>query len=102
MSDEKVIIPKTLAENSGFDLQDTLIKLQEAYRKNPELPVGLDVITGEPMIPEQEGIWDNARVKKAVFHLSAVLASQLLLVDEMMRAGRGSRPKDPNAIDMND
>lgn len=95
-----LIIPKTLAENSGYDLQDTLIKLQEAYSKDPTHPVGLDILTGEPMLPTEEGIWDNVRVKRSVTHLSTVLASQLLLVDEMMRAGRGSRPKDPNMPEM--
>lgn len=95
-----LIIPKTLAENSGFDLQDTLIKLQEAFRADPSTPVGLDVVTGEPILPEQQGIWDNLKVKESVCHLSTILASQLLLVDEMMRAGRGSRPKDPNMPDL--
>ena len=99
-ADALLIIPKTLAENSGFDLQETLIKLQEAYKKDKSQPVGLDVVTGEPMLPEQLGIWDNFRVKKSVCHLSTTLASQLLLVDEMMKAGRGSRPKDPNMPDM--
>jgi len=97
-----LVIPKTLADNSGFDLQDTLIKLQEAFRENEAQgnPVGLNVTTGEPMFPSQIGVWDNYHVKKSVFQLSTVLASQLLLVDEMMRAGRGSRPKDPNMPNM--
>ena len=51
-------------------------------------PVGLDVDTGEPMIPEQNGIWDNYIVKRQFLHLSTVLASQLLLVDEVIRAGK--------------
>ena len=101
-ADALLVIPKALASNSGFDLQDTLIKLQDAHKEHPDKPVGLDVVTGEPMYPAQQGVWDNFRVKRSVFHLSTVLASQLLLVDEMMRAGRGSRPKDPNAIDLSD
>mmetsp|Transcript_35990 Transcript_35990/g.57566 ORF Transcript_35990/g.57566 Transcript_35990/m.57566 type:complete len:499 (+) Transcript_35990:423-1919(+) len=99
-ADALLIIPKCLAENSGFDLQDTIIALEEAYTADPNNPVGLDIVTGKPMLPEQKGIWDSMRVKKSVLHLSTVLASQLLLVDEMMRAGRGSRPKDPNMPDM--
>ncbi|CAK9113799.1 T-complex protein 1 subunit zeta 2 (TCP-1-zeta 2) (CCT-zeta 2) (Chaperonin CCT6B) [Durusdinium trenchii] len=99
-ADALLIIPKSLAENSGFDLQDTLIELQEAYQKDPANPVGLDVVSGKPIFPEQQGIWDGMIVKKSVVHLSTILASQLLLVDEMMRAGRGSRPKDPNMPEM--
>ena len=64
----------------------------EAYEEK-KLPVGLDIVTGEVMSPEQLGIWDNVKVKQSIFHMSTALASQLLLVDEIMKAGRGSRPK---------
>ena len=40
------------------------------------------------MIPADEGIWDNVRVKRQCLYLSTVLANQLLLVDEVMRAGK--------------
>lgn len=86
-SDALLIIPKTLAENSGLDLQDTLIALQEE-REQSQVPVGLDLNTGEPMCPDQEGVWDQYRVKRQFLHLSTVLATQLLLVDEVMRAGK--------------
>lgn len=72
------------------DVSETLIKLQEAQLKSG-VPMGLDVATGEPMLPEQTGIWDGVRVKKQVIQLGSVLASQLLLVDEVLRAGRGAR-----------
>mmetsp|Transcript_385 Transcript_385/g.744 ORF Transcript_385/g.744 Transcript_385/m.744 type:complete len:567 (-) Transcript_385:204-1904(-) len=84
-----LVIPKTLAENSGFDVQDCILKLTDA-REDSEgtLAVGLDCQSGEPIIPADEGIWDNVRVKRQCLHLSTVLASQLLLVDEVMRAGK--------------
>ncbi|KAH9261786.1 T-complex protein 1, zeta subunit [Batrachochytrium salamandrivorans] len=90
-----LVIPRTLAENSGFDVMDTMLKLEEAYAKDTSKAVGLDLFSGEPINPEFMGIVDNYNVKKAVVHLSSVLASQLLLVDEIMRAGRGSRPSGP-------
>ena len=71
--------------------QDTLIKLQEEVTKSGGVAIGLDVTTGLPMLPEQVGIWDNFRVKKQLLSLGTVLASQLLLVDEILRAGRGTR-----------
>jgi len=40
------------------------------------------------MVPADEGVWDNVRVKRQCLHLSTVLANQLLLVDEVMRAGK--------------
>ncbi|KAL3910323.1 MAG: hypothetical protein SGARI_002179 [Bacillariaceae sp.] len=92
--DALLIIPKTLAENSGLDVQDTLLKLQEEHASSKML-VGLDTKTGEPILPSDEGIWDNVRVKRQSLYLSTVLASQLLLVDEVMRAGKqmGKQPQ---------
>jgi len=89
-ADALSIVPKVLAENSGFDVQETVIALQEE-RMKLNVPVGLDVTTGKPMLPDQLGIWDNVRVKRQIIQLGTVLASQLLLVDEVLRAGRGSR-----------
>lgn len=82
-----LVIPKVLAENSGLDVQDSIIKMQEEYERSGE-PVGLDLTTGDAMLPEVVGIWDNYRVKRQYIHLSTVLASQLLLVDEVMKAGK--------------
>lgn len=85
-----LVIPKTLCENSGFDVMDTIIALQEEMEAaGADAKVGLDCLTGEPMLPAQEGVWDIARVKMQSIQLSTVIASQLLLVDELMRAGRG-------------
>ncbi|EER12246.1 chaperonin, putative [Perkinsus marinus ATCC 50983] len=81
-------IPQTLAENSGFDIQDTILKLEEEYQNADGEPVGLDVYTGDAISPEAEGIWDNYVVKKEMLALAPVLAQQLLLVDEVIRAGR--------------
>lgn len=89
-ADAMLVVPKTLAMNSGFDILDTLIKLQEEHARTGAA-VGLDVTTGKPQFPDQTGIWDNYRVKRQIVQLGTVLASQLLLVDEVLRAGRGSR-----------
>uniref|UniRef100_K3WHV4 T-complex protein 1 subunit zeta n=1 Tax=Globisporangium ultimum (strain ATCC 200006 / CBS 805.95 / DAOM BR144) TaxID=431595 RepID=K3WHV4_GLOUD len=86
-ADALLVIPKVLAENSGLDVQDTLIAVQEEHANSGEA-VGIDLFTGEPMLPAQEGIWDNYRVKRQFIHLATTLASQLLLVDEVMRAGK--------------
>lgn len=94
-----LVIPKTLAENSGLDVQDSILKLVDA-REESGLAVGLDCKTGEPMIPADEGVWDNVRVKRQSLHLSTVLASQLLLVDEVMRAGKQMGKAPEGAEDM--
>jgi len=82
-----LIIPKTLIENSGMDIQDKLLKVL-AERESKKNPVGINVTTGDPLDAVHEGIWDNLCVKKQLLGLSSVLAQQLLLVDEVIRAGK--------------
>jgi len=50
--------------------------------------VGVDVNTGKALLPAKAGIWDNYCVKKQFLHLGSLIAVKLLLVDEIMRAGR--------------
>lgn len=85
-----LIIPKTIAVNSGFDAQDTLVKLQEALAESEEVPVGVDVSSGEVMNPVAAGVYDNLTVKRQIINSCSVIASNLLLVDEVMRAGMSS------------
>merc|ERR1712166_593549 len=84
-----LIIPKTLALNGGFDAQESIVKLQEQFQETGE-PVGLDCNTGDACLPADEGIFDNYCVKRNMLHSASVIASQLLLVDEVMRAGMSS------------
>lgn len=81
-----LVIPKTLAVNAGHDAQETLVKLiEEKTAAGPDLAVGLDLETGGAAEPQ--GIWDNVTVKKNSISSATVLACNLLLVDEVMRAG---------------
>ncbi|KAI5721912.1 hypothetical protein M8J76_000744 [Diaphorina citri] len=80
-----LIIPKTIAVNSGFDAQDTLVKLQEACGEAPGVAVGVDVNSGEVLNPTSAGIYDNLTVKRQIIN-----SCNLLLVDEVMRAGMSS------------
>ncbi|OWF40965.1 T-complex protein 1 subunit zeta-like [Mizuhopecten yessoensis] len=88
-ADALLIIVKVLASNSGLDPQESIVKLQEEYT-DPSHAVGLDIKTGEALIPADAGIVDNYRVKKQLLHSCSVIATNLLLVDEIMRAGMTS------------
>lgn len=88
-----MIIPKTLASNAGLDIQDAIVNLQDEAADGHI--VGLDLQTGECMDPCVSGVWDNYRVKRHMIHSSAVIASNLLSVDEILRAGRSSLKSGP-------
>jgi len=87
-SDALLIIPKTLAQNGGFDVQDSIVALQEESADGNT--VGIDLKSGEPFDPTVEGIWDNYRVKRQMLHSCSVIAVNLLSTDEILRAGRSS------------
>jgi len=56
-----------LAVNSGFDPQDTIVKLFEESAALGE-PVGLDLSTGEALKPTDAGVYDNYNVKKQIIN----------------------------------
>ncbi|KAG5527896.1 hypothetical protein RHGRI_028730 [Rhododendron griersonianum] len=88
-ADALLVVPKTLAENSGLDTQDVIIALTGEHDRGNI--VGLNQHTGEPIDPQMEGIFDNYSVKRQIINSGPVIASQLLLVDEVIRAGRNMR-----------
>jgi T-complex protein 1 subunit zeta len=84
-ADALLIIPKTLAQNGGFDVQDVVVALQvrgllihdslklhvDQIMQDEQAEgntVGLDLESGEPFDPTVEGIWDNYRVKRQMLH----------------------------------
>jgi len=83
-ADALLIIPKTLAQNGGFDVQDVVVALQVCHAvviscvnswlisfKDEQAEgntVGVDLQSGEPFDPTVEGIWDNYRVKRQMLH----------------------------------
>ncbi|KAI9879240.1 MAG: T-complex protein 1 subunit zeta [Pleopsidium flavum] len=96
-ADALLIIPKTLAANSGHDIQDSLAALQDEQAEGNI--VGLNLGTGEPMDPVQEGVYDSFRVLRNCIASSAGIASNLLLCDELLKARQMGRPSGPGAGD---
>lgn len=87
-ADALLVVPKTLASNAGLDVQEVLSNLMdELEQSDPMTAVGVDLSTGEPLNPVTEGIWDNYRVKRQLLHSCSVIAMNLLVTDEIMRAG---------------
>jgi T-complex protein 1 subunit zeta len=58
-----LVIPKTLAENSGYDVQDTILNLVDEYIQK-KIPVGLNCEQEGTISPEMSGILDNFCVKR--------------------------------------
>jgi len=93
-ADALLVVPKVIAENSGYDVQDSMIKLQEAIRLNPDVPAGFDIHSGEVLNPHDAGILDTYISKRFMISSAPIIANQLLLVDEILKAG-AKKQKDP-------
>jgi chaperonin GroEL (HSP60 family) len=57
--------------------------------------VGLNLATGEPMDPTQEGVYDSFRVLRNCIASATGIASNLLLCDEMLKARQMGRQPGP-------
>ncbi|KAG5566552.1 hypothetical protein RHGRI_002191 [Rhododendron griersonianum] len=100
-ADALLVVPKTLAENSGLDTQDVIIALTNLSFLFPagcglevRAPVDLSKEPGHPFsydAMEREVPTTAYRLAPAASALRPVIASQLLLVDEVIRSGRNMR-----------
>ncbi|EDK47554.1 T-complex protein 1 subunit zeta [Acetobacter pasteurianus] len=83
-----LVVPKTLSANAGLDQLETISTCQDDI--NDGHVVGVDLISGEPLDPTVEGIWDSYRVIRNAISSATGIASNLLLCDELLKAGRSS------------
>ncbi|KAH3678951.1 hypothetical protein WICMUC_001319 [Wickerhamomyces mucosus] len=83
-----LVIPKTLVKNSGFDALDVLTECQDELGE--DRIIGIDLNSGESCDPTIEGIWDSFRVIRNAVTSAVGISSNLLLCDELLKAGRSS------------
>jgi T-complex protein 1 subunit zeta len=89
-ADALLAVPKTLAENAGHAGQDAVLALDAELEAGAE-GVGVDLATGGAADTGAAGVWDAVCVKRQVLQSAPVVAGQLLLVDEVLRAGANMR-----------
>jgi thermosome len=83
------VIPRTLAENSGFDTIDKVVALRKAHADGAK-HAGLNVYTGEVVDMREAGVIEPQRVKTQAIKSATETAMLLVRVDDMMitQAGR--------------
>ncbi|MDP2217789.1 MAG: thermosome subunit alpha [Methanolobus sp.] len=77
-------IPKTIAENCGFDSIDMLLNLRASHSTMKY--AGIDIQTGGVSNMYDKGIIDPLRVKTQAIKSAAEVASMVLRIDDMLRA----------------
>ncbi|OBA25147.1 chaperonin Cpn60/TCP-1, partial [Hanseniaspora valbyensis NRRL Y-1626] len=98
-ADSLLVIPKILIKNAGHDPLDVLALCQDdleeiAEEDEEELEekryVGVDLNIGDSCDPTIEGIWDSFRVIRNAITGANGISSNLLLCDELLKAGRST------------
>ncbi|HNT73112.1 MAG TPA: thermosome subunit alpha, partial [Methanothrix sp.] len=82
------IIPKTLAENAGFDQIDTLVALRSSHEKGVK-SAGLDMEAGTPVDMQQKGVLEPMRVKTQAINSAAESAVMILRIDDVIASKSG-------------
>lgn len=76
-------IPRTLAENSGYNPIDKLVALKNAHAKGKKT-AGLNVYNGEVIDMKAEGVLEPLRSKRQSIQSASETAIMLIRVDDMM------------------
>ncbi|KAL1138417.1 hypothetical protein AAG570_008481 [Ranatra chinensis] len=86
-----LIIPKVIAANLGLDPLLKIAELQDQLTKEEhKVVLGIDARDGNIIDPLSLNLHDNFCVKRQILEAGTVIASNLLHVDEIMRAGLSS------------
>ena len=85
-ADALEVIPRTLAENSGLDPIDMLVKLRAAHEKEGGEVYGLDVFEGEVVDMLDRGVVEPLKVKTQAIDSATEASVMLLRIDDVIAA----------------
>jgi len=88
-ADAMEIIPRTLAENAGLDILDTMVAMKAAHAKEKGVYMGVNVF-GEDVIDMMgEGVLEPTVVKEQAIKSGIEVASMILRIDDVLAAKSG-------------
>ena len=93
-ADALEVIPRTLAENSGLDPIDMLVKLRAAHEKEGGEVYGLDVFEGEVVDMLEKGVVEPLKVKTQAIDSATEASVMLLRIDDVIAAEKTKEDKD--------
>jgi thermosome len=95
-ADSMEIVPRTLAENSGFDPIDIMVDLRAAHEKKDGINFGVDALGGGVKDMEKLGILEPLRMKEQVIKSATEAATMILRIDDVIAAAKPPPiPKGP-------
>jgi chaperonin GroEL (HSP60 family) len=88
------IVPKTLAENAGFNFIDKLVELKKGH--DTDKKAGLNVYTGKIVDMYDLGVVEPLRVKVQAIQSATDAASLILRIDDVLSSTK-KKPEGPGA-----
>lgn len=97
------IIPRTLAENAGFDPIDVMTALKSAHNAN-NLTHGVDAYTGKIVDMRKKGVIEPLKIKTQAIQSAGEVAVMILRIDDVILASSlkndGNGPGMPTDMPM--
>jgi chaperonin GroEL (HSP60 family) len=91
-ADAMEIIPRTLAENAGLDILDTMVAMKSAHAKKDGANMGVNVFEGGVIDMMKEGVVEPTVVKEQAIKSGIEVASMILRIDDVVAAKSGAGP----------
>jgi len=82
------VIPKTLAENSGLDAIETLMKLRKKHKEKDGWKYGINVFTGEIEDMLKLGVVEPLVVKTQALKSATEASAMILRIDDIIAASK--------------
>jgi thermosome len=85
-SDALEIIPRTLAENAGLDVLDTMVAIRSAHDKKKGRAMGVNVFDKGVIDMLEMGVVEPTVVKRQAIESAVEVASMILRIDDVVAA----------------
>ena len=85
-ADALEVIPRTLAENAGLDILDTMVAMKAAHEKKNGLKMGVNVFKGGVADMLKEGVVEPLAVKLQAIKSCVEVTGMILRIDDVVAA----------------
>ncbi|HEX9915650.1 MAG TPA: TCP-1/cpn60 chaperonin family protein, partial [Candidatus Bathyarchaeia archaeon] len=89
-ADALEVIPRTLAENAGLDILDTMVEMKTAHAKKDGAYMGVNVFAKGIIDMMAEGVVEPTVVKEQAIKSGIEVASMILRIDDVVAAKSGA------------
>jgi chaperonin GroEL (HSP60 family) len=99
-ADALEVIPRTLADNAGLDILDTMVALKAAHDKDDGFAIGVNVYDEGVIDMLEQGVVEPMVVKQQAVKSAVEVSSMILRIDDVVAAsssdmgGGGPGPGD--------